>query len=1005
MTHHDDDRSSEPPAAVPTYFKYLLVASALFIAGVSAFFSVQGLGFLFAGSAVAVMIMASSLEVGKLVAASFLSRYWDVTNRVLKFYLVLAVLALIAITSLGNYGYLARAYERTHTQINLFESQIASIEKEIVDTQRQIDGGRGSLAKSGEANREDIGKLQQRITAGNESLNQALVRLQERRKTAQDRRDVDLQVPAQRTTEQGEGLKKAIALEDAAIASLNERVVVMDKAGPPRFAIEEAAVASLNDRQAALDRTPAPKFTVEEAALATLNERLAALDKAAGPKFVAEESAIATLNERLAVLDRAVDAYTKQGAGGLFKIDNIKKGQVLQEQQRPARVAIAAELAEQRGRIEELRVEHIKQQAKAREVITADITAQRTHIEQLRADHAKQQVKARTDIAAELATVRARIEQLRTENAKQQVKARADIATELVERRANIDQLRSGYAKQVEAADREIVAVRERFTQETARLDAEEQESRKTGVAEIGEVEKQLKAMQSQGLATVSTGDSQSESLYQRIRTRNEDIHRLRGQIAAVDIGSYRFVARAFDATADGVVKWLMLALVLVFDPLAVSLVVGFNVSLLTERPGQRSRSTVGTAVGENSEETPSAPAPRSKAMAKGLGLLLLLATLGAVAFVGLWGTSAFRDKARAGHGSLIPGGSFAVMTFRPDDLSQSAQGQTFADWLGASGGKAVADTVAELMTNGFDPKADLYAFAKFPSQDAVGKNDRPVMLCGFVARVTDPVAVEAALSRIADQVSSNLRTSSNAAPSRARSRAMIRHETGRYMDPEGGYFTFGLTGQAVILLIEFEGDPQAPCVEEEIRRCLAPVGASTTSTATEARAQLPPRARSRDGAISLWFDAGRFCKHLPKNAAAQTRYQQLEKHLSFDLLLSVKPTLSGQLNLIADYAYQAERFKDRQQPTPLQLLAKMGAADQAGIGGRLMDRCMDTFDYDSLIERLRAALGGTNGTSAQQVLIEKTFSSERDARFVLSARYGEQAGPPLLAAMQTLFQ
>jgi len=277
------------------------------------------------------------------------------------------------------------------------------------------------------------------------------------------------------------------------------------------------------------------------------------------------------------------------------------------------------------------------------------------------------------------------------------------------------------------------------------------------------------------------------------------------------------------------------------------------------------------------------------------------------------------------------------------------------------------------------------------------------VMLCGFVARVTDPVAVEAALSRIADRVSSSLRTSSNAAPSRARSRAMIRHETGRYMDPEGGYFTFGLTGQSVILLIEFEGDPQAPCVEEEIRRCLAPVVAAATGT--EAREQLPPRARSRDGAISLWFDAGRFCKHLPKNAAAQTRYQQLEKHLGFDLLLSVKPSLSGQLNLIADYTYQAERFKDRQQPTPLQLLSKIGAAEPASIGGRLMDRCMDTLDYDSLIERLRAALGGTNGASAQQVLVEKTFTSERDARFVLSARYGEQAGPPLLAAMQTLFQ
>lgn len=61
------------------------------------------------------MIMVASLEVGKLVAASFLYRYWEQINRVLKIYLVLAVLFLIVITSIGNYGYLARVYERTHT--------------------------------------------------------------------------------------------------------------------------------------------------------------------------------------------------------------------------------------------------------------------------------------------------------------------------------------------------------------------------------------------------------------------------------------------------------------------------------------------------------------------------------------------------------------------------------------------------------------------------------------------------------------------------------------------------------------------------------------------------------------------------------------------------------------------------------------------------------------------------------------------------------------------------
>ncbi len=1005
MTQHQaEDQSGEQAATIPSSFKYVLVSSALFIAGVSAYFSVLGLGFLFVGSATAVMIMAASLEVGKLVAASFLYRYWDLINRALKVYLVLAVLALIAITSLGNYGYLARAYERTHTQIRLLENQILSIEKEIADTQRQIEGTRGAITQGTAASREDIAKLEQRLTAGNESLNQALVRLQDRRKAGQDRRDRDVQAVAQRTTEQGEVLKKAIAVEDAAIASLNERLVLLDKAGAPRFTAEEAAITSLNERLAALDRVAPPKFAVEEAAIASLSDRLAALERAPGPKFVAEESAIATLNERVAVLDRAVDAYTKQGSGGLFKFDNIKKGQVLQEQQRPARAAISAELAEQRGRIEQLRLDHIKEQAKAREVITADIAGQRARIEELRTDHAKQQVKARADIATELTGQRARIEQLRTESARLQVKARETSTAELVERRANMDSVRSGYAKQVETADREVAAVREQFKLEMTRLDTEEQDTRKSSVAANGEVEKQLAALKSQGQVTVTAGDSQSQSLYQRIRSRNEDIHRLRGQIAGVDIGSYRFIARAFDATADGVVKWLMLALVLVFDPLAVSLVVGFNMALLRDGPRRRSPPAAGAAVDAATGVSSPAPAPRSRWVAWGLGLFMVTALLGTVAIAGLWGANTFRERTRAGHGSLIPGESFAVMTFRPEDLSRSSQGNTLADWLGTSGGKLVSDAVAGLMTNGFDPKADLYAFAKFPAKEAATKSDRPVMLFGFVARVTDAVAVESALSRLADQVSSSLRRVSSTAPSLARSRAMIRCDSGRYMDPEGGFFTFGLTGQAVIVMIEFEGNPEAPCVEDEIRLCLAPVNSDANAT-TQTRDQLPPRARTRDGAFSLWFDSGRFCNHLPKNAAAQTRYQQLEKHLGFDLLLTVQPAGGDQLNLIADYAYQGDRFKDRQQPTPLQVIAGLGSAETAGIGGRLMDRCLDTLDYDSLIERLRSALGGTNSASAEQVLVEKSFTSERDARFVVTARYNPQAGPPLMAAVRTLFQ
>ena len=58
-------------------FTFLVGISALFIAGSAAFFSVFGLSKLFAGEATAVIIMAGSLELGKLVAASFLYRYWN----------------------------------------------------------------------------------------------------------------------------------------------------------------------------------------------------------------------------------------------------------------------------------------------------------------------------------------------------------------------------------------------------------------------------------------------------------------------------------------------------------------------------------------------------------------------------------------------------------------------------------------------------------------------------------------------------------------------------------------------------------------------------------------------------------------------------------------------------------------------------------------------------------------------------------------------------------------
>jgi hypothetical protein len=98
--------------------------SALFIAGSAAFFSVFGLSKLFAGEALAVIIMAGSLEFGKLVAASFLYRYWSKISRWLKIYMTVGVITLVGITSAGIFGFLSNAYQGATID---FEKQTATL--------------------------------------------------------------------------------------------------------------------------------------------------------------------------------------------------------------------------------------------------------------------------------------------------------------------------------------------------------------------------------------------------------------------------------------------------------------------------------------------------------------------------------------------------------------------------------------------------------------------------------------------------------------------------------------------------------------------------------------------------------------------------------------------------------------------------------------------------------------------------------------------------------------
>jgi cell division protein FtsB len=120
------------------WLKWLVGISALIIASCAAFFSITGLGVLFSGAALSVMVMAGSLEFAKLVAATYLKQKWDEITGFNKWYLVSAVVVLMLITSAGIFGYLSNAFQQQNLKLQQVDREIAVYSTKITTNDAQI---------------------------------------------------------------------------------------------------------------------------------------------------------------------------------------------------------------------------------------------------------------------------------------------------------------------------------------------------------------------------------------------------------------------------------------------------------------------------------------------------------------------------------------------------------------------------------------------------------------------------------------------------------------------------------------------------------------------------------------------------------------------------------------------------------------------------------------------------------------------------------------------------
>jgi hypothetical protein len=124
---------------------FLALLAGLLLSGTAAYYSIIGLIAIFPGAVFAIALMGSSLELAKLVAASWLYRNWDIAPGFIKTYFIFAIIILMGITSLGTFGFLSKVHLETSIGLADNSIEIARIENQIVSEQRQLDNAQRSI--------------------------------------------------------------------------------------------------------------------------------------------------------------------------------------------------------------------------------------------------------------------------------------------------------------------------------------------------------------------------------------------------------------------------------------------------------------------------------------------------------------------------------------------------------------------------------------------------------------------------------------------------------------------------------------------------------------------------------------------------------------------------------------------------------------------------------------------------------------------------------------------
>jgi len=546
----------------------LVMITALSISAVAIYYSVSGLVAIFAAAAIPIIIMGSVLEIGKLVTAVWLHWYWDKAKWWLKTYLSLATLVLMFITSMGIFGFLSKAHIE---QTAAAEEGIAQLEIIEQDLTRQAD----IIARA----EQRIVEAEASVGTGNAAIQDQIDKEQVRIDTAYTRIEPAIEEQNTIIRTQLDSLEDRVAVYEEEIKSLDADLQRLNSlVADYRAELDSTSVASIEEQV----QPYIEQIAQLDADLERINTQANQYEQRISEVEI-DTSAIEALKTRIAALEETIVVTTNKLQSR--ERDKVREGQAVIGVTSDGlfgsntRRALESWVSAQQDRIAQLQEQETQLRTQAQATLDAERSRLTEQVKDLRGNQTDAVLQRKQGLLDAIDSIRSTaIEDAKTAKKEIQQKIDTVLNTDIPANRNARETAQQAITQLRQADDARINAARQTIKDLRASADAQ--------IAASNELIQRLRDNLTVGKDPVV--EAVVEEQTQRIIEANNSIDKLTENKYALqaeyrkleaEVGPVKYLAEFIYDDADKdvleeAVRWVIIVIIFVFDPLAVLLLI-----------------------------------------------------------------------------------------------------------------------------------------------------------------------------------------------------------------------------------------------------------------------------------------------------------------------------------------------------------------------------------------------------------------------------------------------